>query len=105
MHLVKIISRKRYIVLLLILLIMRNFRIYLTMICAVLVLGGCSGEGWSKKAKGAAVGGAAGTAAGAAVGGTEGAIIGGAAGAAAGGAVGRKKDKKKDRKRYEEYKD
>jgi hypothetical protein len=85
---------------------MKNLKLLSTMLLTVFLLGSCAGgEGWSRKAKGAAVGGAAGAATGAAVGGTEGAVVGAAAGTVAGGAIGRKKDKKKDRKRYERYRD
>ena len=93
---------------------MKTLKIYITMLSAVLMLGGTvttpeaaaqtkTKKGWSKKAKGAAIGGGAGIVGGAVVGGTKGAIIGGAAGTVAGGAIGRKKDKKKDRVRYEQY--
>ncbi|MCB2409791.1 glycine zipper domain-containing protein [Hymenobacter lucidus] len=91
---------------------MKTFKIYLTMLLAVFMLGSTFTEaqaqtepkkGWSKKAKGAAIGGGAGVVGGAVVGGTKGAVIGGVAGAAAGGLIGRKKDKKKDPVRHAEY--
>ncbi|MGV3540418.1 MAG: YMGG-like glycine zipper-containing protein [Rufibacter sp.] len=94
---------------------MKNLKIYLTMLCAVFVLGGSVAEvqaqdtkkkekkGWSRKAKGAVIGAAGGATAGAIVGGKKGAVIGGVAGTVAGGAIGRKKDKKKDPERYREY--
>lgn len=85
--------------------LMRIFHRLIPLLITIFLLGSCTGEGWSRKAKGAAVGGATGAAAGAAVGGTKGAVIGAAAGTAAGGAIGRKKDKKKDRKRYDDYRD
>lgn len=91
---------------------MKTFKIYLTMLLTVFMLGSTCSEaqaqttpkkGWSKKAKGAAIGGGAGVVGGAVVGGTKGAVIGGVAGAAAGGLIGRKKDKKKDPVRHAEY--
>jgi osmotically inducible lipoprotein OsmB len=86
---------------------MKFFRYFLLMIVAFFLLAGSAQaqekNGWSRKAKGAAIGAGAGAATGAVVGGGKGALIGAAAGTVAGGAIGRKQDKKKDPARYAQY--